>query len=174
VRSVVAGGRLILNTAFPRALLPLSSVITAFMRFLPTIIIYIPLHFLSDRPITWQLLWAIPIFALLILIAAGLTMFIAAAQVYFRDLRNFLPYILRVWLYATPILYYANEVPDRYQPLITFNPIGKLLSAWTDVINRGLAPKPTDLLIGLAWAVVVFIGGALFFMSREREFAVRL
>ena len=42
-------------------------------------------------------------------------MLVAAAQVYFRDLSNFLPYVLRIWLYVSPVLYYADEVPDRYK-----------------------------------------------------------
>ena len=51
MRSVTKGGRLILNSAFPRALLPLSAVITAFMRFVPTIVIYIPVHIASGLPV---------------------------------------------------------------------------------------------------------------------------
>ena len=51
VRSVTKGGRLILNSAFPRALLPLSAVITAFMRFVPTMIVYIPVHIASGLPV---------------------------------------------------------------------------------------------------------------------------
>src|SRR5919197_4171196 len=58
-KSVVSGGKLILNTAFPRALLPLSYVITAFMRFLPTLVIYAVIHVVSGRPIGWVDLWAI-------------------------------------------------------------------------------------------------------------------
>src|SRR4051795_11525639 len=50
VRSIVGGGKLVLNTAFPRALLPLSTVITAFKRFIPTFIIYIPIHIASGLP----------------------------------------------------------------------------------------------------------------------------
>ena len=52
VESVSGGGRLILNTAFPRVLLPLSSVFTAFMRFLPTVIVYIPIHVVAGLPFT--------------------------------------------------------------------------------------------------------------------------
>jgi teichoic acid transport system permease protein len=174
IRSVVSGGRLILNTAFPRALLPLSSVLNAFLRFLPTVIIYIPIHIAADRPFTVHMLWAIPLVGLMILIAAGLTMLVAAGQVYFRDLRNFLPYMTRVWLYATPILYFAYEVPERYEFLITLNPIGRLFTAWSDVIVLGVAPQASDLAIATAWALAIFAAGTLFFMSREREFAVRL
>ena len=118
----MGGGRLILNTAFPRVLLPLSSVITAFMRFLPTMIVYVPVHFIAGLPVGPQLLWVFPVFVLFVVLAAGLAMLVAAAQVYFRDLKNFLPYVLRIWLYASPILYYAErgaralQVAARRQP----------------------------------------------------------
>ena len=106
--------------------------------------------------------------------ATGAGMLVSALQVYFRDLKNFLTYALRLWLYSSPILYLAAEVPDRYQFLLVLNPLAPLLTAWSDVIDFGRAPDPADLALGAAWGVAVFIGGALFFMSREREFAVRL
>jgi ABC-type polysaccharide/polyol phosphate export permease len=174
VRSVVGGGRLILNTAFPRVLLPGSSVVTAFWRFLPTLAIYIPVHLAVGLPIGPELLWLLPVFALLTLLATGLAMLVAAGQVYFRDLKNFLTYALRLWLYSSPILYFAHEVPDRYQFLLFLNPLAPLLTAWSDVLDRGVAPDPADLLVGAVWAIAFVIGGALFFISREREFAVRL
>jgi ABC-type polysaccharide/polyol phosphate export permease len=173
-KSVVSGGKLVLNTAFPRVLLPLSTVVTSFRRFLPTFLIYIPIHLLSGLPVRLVDLWILPIVFCLALVAAGLAMFVAALQVYFRDVKNFLPYVLRIWLYASPVLYYADKVPDKYQPLLAINPIGALLTAWSDVLNAGRAPAASDMLLGLGWGVVLFVGGALFFMSREREFAVRL
>ena len=174
VKSVTGGGRLILNTAFPRILLPASSVLVAVRKFLPTVLVFIPVAFIAEIPFGAHLLWVLPIVALLLVLAAGLSMIVAAAQVYFRDLKTFLTYGLRVWLYASPILYYASEVPDRYQILLVVNPLAPLLTAWSDVIDRGLSPDPADLAFGAAWAFALFVAGALFFMSREREFAVRL
>jgi ABC-type polysaccharide/polyol phosphate export permease len=174
VRSVTGGGRLILNTAFPRILLPTASVIVAFKRFLPTIVIFIPAAILASLPFGPHLLWLIPVYGLFVILTAGLSMLVAAGQVYFRDLKNFLQYALRMWLYASPILYFASSVPDRYQFLLILNPLAPLLTAWSDVIDRGLAPDGADLALGGAWAFALFIGGALFFISREREFAVRL
>lgn len=174
VKSVTGGGRLVLNTAFPRILLPLSTVITALKRFVPTFVIYIPVHLISGLPVGPQLLWLIPIIAELALIAAGLSMFVAALQVYFRDVKSFLPYVLRIWLYASPVLYYANEVPNHWNWMLKANPIGSPLAAWSEVLQKGHGAPPVDMLFGLVWGVVLFIGGALFFMSREREFAVRL
>jgi teichoic acid transport system permease protein len=173
VRSVTKGGRLILNSAFPRALLPLSAAITSFMRFVPTMLVYIPIHFASGLPVNLNTLWVIPVLALFLLLACGLAMLVSAGQVYFRDLSNFLPYMLRIWLYCSPVLYFAYEVPDKYKWLLDVNPIGGLLTAWSDAL-RGHAPAAGALLPGLLWGVGIFVVAGLFFLSREREFAVRL
>lgn len=173
-RSVVGGGRLILNTAFPRTLLPLAAVLTSFMRFLPTLVVYAILHVSAGLPVGPHLLWAIPIVALLLVFASGATMLIAAVQVYFRDVRNLLPYFLRIWLYASPVLYYVEEVPPQFEPIIAANPLSPMLGALSDVVNQGQAPDPSALGWGLAWAAGAFVVGALFFISRERDFAVRL
>jgi teichoic acid transport system permease protein len=174
VRSVTGGGGLILNTAFPRILLPTASVITAVKRFVPTLAIFIPVFIIAGLPVGPELLWLIPVFAMFLILACGVAMLVAAGQVYFRDLKNFLNYALRIWLYGSPILYYASEVPDRYDFLLVVNPLAPLLTAWSDVIDRGVAPDGTHVALGAGWALVLFVGGALFFMSREREFAVRL
>ena len=173
-RSVVGGGRLILNTAFPRALLPLSSVMTGFMRFLPTMAVYAVVHVVAGLPIGLHLLWLIPVFAVLSVFTFGMVTLVAAAQVYFRDVSNFLPYLLRIWMYASPVLYYLSEVPAKFDLLLYVNPMSPILGAWSDVLNAGRAPHALYLQLGAAWAAAALVVGLLFFVSREREFAVRL
>jgi ABC-type polysaccharide/polyol phosphate export permease len=173
-KSVISGGRLILNSAFPRVLLPLASVVSATKRFLPTMVIYVPIHIASGLPGGPVLLWIIPLFALLVVLASGLAMIVAALQVYFRDLKNMMPYLLRVWLFASPVLYFSDEMPEKYQFLLNVNPLGQLLSAWSDVLNAGQAPSGESLAVASAWAFGLLVTGFLFFVSREREFAVRL
>jgi teichoic acid transport system permease protein len=173
-KSVTGGGRLILNAAFPRVLLPLESVVTAFMRFLPTLLLYAVVHVVAGLPVGPHLLWAIPILAFLVVFAFGGAMLAATAQVYFRDLANFLPYFLRIWLYTSPVIYYVDEVPERFMPVLAANPLYPMLGALSDVVNQGETPSLAYLAGGLAWAVAAFLVGALFFISREREFAVRL
>jgi teichoic acid transport system permease protein len=173
-RSVVGGGRLILNTAFPRVLLPLASVMTTFMRFLPTVAVYAVVHAIAGLPVGLHLLWALPLLLCIVVFASGATMLVAALQVYFRDLRNFLPYFTRIWLYTSPVLYYVHEVPDRFVPILAVNPLYPLLGSMSDVANQGQDPNAVYLAWGLACALGTFVLGALFFISREREFAVRL
>ena len=174
VRSVTSGGRLILNTAFPRLLLPLSSAITAFRRFLPSLVIYGIVHLLVGAPVGWELVMAIPVMALLFFFAAGVAVLSSAVQVYFRDLSQFVPYALRIWLYSTPILYYASEVPTRYDWVLAINPAAPFIRCWSQVLDEGKVPDLYLLAMATGWAVVIFVGASLFFMSRERELAVRL
>ncbi|HKG92118.1 MAG TPA: ABC transporter permease [Gemmatimonadaceae bacterium] len=173
-KAVVTGGRLILNSAFPRVLLPWASVVSAVKRFIPTMIIYVPIHIASGFGVEPGLLWAIPLLALLLVMASGLAMIVSALQVYFRDLKNLMPYLLRVWLFASPVLYFADQMPEKYQFLLDVNPLGQLLSAWTEAVNLGQAPSTHELVVSSAWAFGLLIVGFLFFVSREREFAVRL
>ena len=173
-RSVVGGGRLILNTAFPRTLLPLSAVLTCFMLFLPTLGVYAVVHAVADLPITPEILWGIPIIALMVVFAAGSAMLVAAVQVYFRDLTAFLRYMLRIWLYLSPILWTAAQVPEKYQPFLYANPLYPPLTALNDAVTLGVTPRASLLLLTVAWAVGSLVVGSLFFISREREFAVRL
>ena len=170
------GGRLILNSAFPRALLPLSAVITAFMRFLPTIVIYIPVHIASGLPVNANLLWVDPDRrAVRPARLRPRRCWSPPRQVYFRDLSNFLPYVLRIWLYVSPVLYYADEVPGPLQVAPRRQPARRP----ADRVERRAQPpatrrRPWSMLLGLAWGIGIFVAAGLFFLSREREFAVRL
>jgi teichoic acid transport system permease protein len=121
-----------------------------------------------------HLLWVIPLLGLLVVFASGDAMLVAAAQVYFRDVSSFLPYVMRIWLYGSPVLYYLHEVPERFRPIIDANPLTPLLGAWSQVLNAGEAPGVGLLVWAAGWALGSFLVGSLFFMSREREFAVRL
>jgi teichoic acid transport system permease protein len=172
--SVVGGGRLLLNTSFPRMLLPLSAVRTAFFRFLPTLIVYFPIHLIMGQTVHWEMFAALYFLAALTVFATGMAMFFATLQVYFRDTTTFLPYFVRIWLYLSPVLWYPEDVPERFQSLMVLNPLYSMLGGWGDLLVRGDVPQ-LSLWVGAAvWAVLALVVGGLFFMSREREFAVRL
>jgi teichoic acid transport system permease protein len=172
--SVVRGGGLILNTAFPRTLLPLASMATSFKRFLPTMLVWLAVHFAAGGHLSIQMLWGIPIVIQVTVFATGVAMFCAALQVYFRDLSSFLPYLLRIWMYISPILYQWNEVPAHIRHWLLLNPMASMLANWSTVLNQGRPPDPNLLFIGTAWAIFGLVFGALFFISRERDFAVRI
>jgi teichoic acid transport system permease protein len=175
--SVVAGGKLLMNTSFPRLLLPLSAVRTAFFRFLPTMPVYFIFHLLAGNPLRWQTLTALPFLAMLIVFSCGLAAFFAALQVYFRDTSSFMPYFVRIWLYISPVIWLLDNVQKLYghfAPFAHLNPLFPMLGGFTEALVQGKVPSLQMWVEGTLYSVVFFIVGSLFFMSREREFAVRL
>lgn len=173
-RSIVGGGTFVMNTRLPRMLLPIGSVISAFLNFAPSMVIYVLLHLLAGYPIGFHLLWTIPLIALVTLTALGLAMAVATLNVYFRDVASFLPYLTRIWLYLTPVIYLYDNIPSILRWALYVNPIGAVFAAWQEVLFKGTRPAFHFLAVAIAWAAICLVVGALMFMRREREFAVRL
>ena len=174
VKAITSGQRLILNTSFPRVMLPISATVIALFKFVPTLIVFAAIHLLIGLPYSWQMLWAIPIFMIALLMGLGMSILISCVNVYFRDVSSMLPYLTRSLLYLSPILYEASSVSDEIKSLQIANPLFYLLDSWSRVVVYAEAPTTFGLLHSLIWALVIFIVGTYFFLSRERDFAVRL
>ncbi len=177
--SVTSSGKLLINTAFPRLLIPLSTVRTAFFRFLPTIPLYLGIHLIFYTH-TWHLKMFLSLYflATMILFAMGVAAFFAALQVYFRDTSSFLPFFVRMWMYLSPVLWAPEHLTGRLTPvtetLIQLNPMYSMLGGYAELLQSDSWPPTYMWWTAAAWAVGVAVVGFLFFMSREREFAVRL
>jgi ABC-type polysaccharide/polyol phosphate export permease len=174
VKSITAGQRLILNTAFPRIMLPISAVVIAIFKFLPTLFVFLVIRTLVGLPFSWEMLWAFPVLFIGMLLALGLAITISCINVYFRDISSFLPYLTRTLLYLSPILYEASALKPELLAIEVVNPLFPLLDSWSRAIVHGEAPNTSSMLAALAWAVGILLIGTYFFLSREREFAVRL
>jgi len=174
VKSVTAGQRLILNTAFPRIMLPISATIIALFKFLPTLLVFLVMRTIIGLPFGWEMLWAIPVFFITMLFALGVAITISCVNVYFRDITSFLPYLTRTLLYLSPILYEASSLSPKLRALEIFNPLFPILDSWSKAVVHSQVPETSSMLQGLAWALGIFLVGTYFFLSREREFAVRL
>ena len=173
--SVAAGGKLILNTAFPRLLLPWTQIVVAFFRFLPTLPVLAVVIFFDNRQnISWTLLLTVPIFALLATFTAGVGFLAATVQVYNTDFKNLLPYLLRLGLYLTPILWFADASSGIKSKIAAWNPLSPFFELWSDAIVRGEVSAPATWLRALLLAVVALVAGFVVYVSRERDYAVRL
>ena len=172
--SVTGVGKLILNQAFPRILLPMTAVMVAVRRFLPTMFVYLVISIGLRRPFHWAQLLAIPSFVLLVIFGLGLASLFATLQVYFRDIVSLLPYINRIWLYISPVLYYADQIPAAFAKVMPFNPLYGLMGIWTETLVRGQVPPLNLWINAVAWSLSALVIGVYVFLFKEREFAVRL
>ena len=143
--SVINSGRLLVNTAFPRLLLPISVVRTAFFRFLPTVPVYLVFHLIFAMPWHPRMLLSLYFLATMVLFATGLAAFFAAVQVKFRDTSSFLPYFVRIWMYISPILWLPERVAHvgpTLRTVIQLNPMYAMLGGYSDLVQEGVVPDP--------------------------------
>jgi teichoic acid transport system permease protein len=177
-KSVVSAGKLLINTAFPRLLIPLSAVRTAVFHFLPTIPVYLVFHLIFlTRVWSPTMLLSLYFFGCMVVFASGLAAFFATVQVYFRDTSSFLPYFVRIWMYLSPVLWLPENVAHFSKTLLTIirlNPMYSMLGGYAETIQEAKVPDAGLFISSGLWAVAVAVIGFLFFISRERDFAVRL
>lgn len=175
--SVTGSGRLLINTAFPRLLIPLSAARTAFWRFLPSIPVYLVFHAIFGLAWHPRMLVSLYFLGTMVVFSMGLAALFATCQVYSRDTASFLPYFLRLWMYLSPVLW-LPEMLDRMGSglrfLVELNPMYPMLTGYANLLQDEAYPPLWMWLAAAAWAIGAVIIGFLFFISREREFAVRL
>ena len=181
-QSITSGGRLILNQAFPRSLLPLSSALSAARQFIPTIPVYLVVVIIgklafadANLPgLTWSYLFLPLLLIYLAVTSFGLALLFATMNVYFRDTSKLLTYITRIWLYASPVLWLPEMVHGWHRVILYVNPLGPVLAANSRIWIEGLAPTVAQLIAAAIWSVLALLLGGYFFISRERDFAVRI
>jgi teichoic acid transport system permease protein len=173
-KSVTSGAKLILNASFPRLVLPLAETLIAFMKFVPTLVVLFVIHSILGLPYSLHMLWAPVIIVLTLFFAASCAILASIINVYFRDAQNLLPYFSRTLLYLSPVLYTAQSLDTNLNFLKVINPLFPILDTWSAVVIRAEAPDPTNLLLALGYSLFLFSIGTFIFLSREREFAVRI
>ncbi len=174
--SIVRAGALINNTSFPRVLLPLTDILTAFRVFLPAMFIYAIFHFALGAPIYLASFQAVLALILLVMFASGLAMFAATAQVYFRDTQALMPFVLRLTMFLSPVLYFPEQAKALLDGrlLAIFNPVFCMVQIFSGSLVRGDTFDLWTWVIAIFWATASLVGGFWFLVSREGEFAARI
>jgi teichoic acid transport system permease protein len=172
-KSIVSNRGMILNTPFPRVIFPMVVVIKQVMEFLPAVVILAGVWVVLDQPFGWGLIWIPYMLVCMSVMMFGMAMLAAPAPVFIPDTGSLIPYLSRIWLFATPVLYKVSEIPDGLLPYLQWNPLYVSFKALED-IGEGRLPEANDLLATLGWAAGFFIIGAYYFLTRERKLAARL
>jgi ABC-type polysaccharide/polyol phosphate export permease len=172
-RSILSAKNLMLNSTFPRALLPLSAAYKAVVEFIPTIFIYLVFHFAFGQSFGMGVFMLPLLFVIQMVMGIGLGLMFATFTVYLRDTTNILGYIMRVLFFATPVIYPATAIPDSLLVFLRLNPLLSLFTAYQAVILGGV-PNPVDVVVSGAWATLFIVLGYRLFVANEKSFALRL
>ena len=173
-KSITSGGKLILNSAFPRLVLPLSATLISFFKFLPTLLVLAVIATILASPFSIALTLLPVILALTLTLAFALALLFATLNVYFRDTKNFLPYLTRAWLYLSPVLYESSSLKPALAPLKFINPLSPFIDSWSGIIVDGKLPTALAWALMSAWSLGLLFISLYLFLSREREFALRI
>jgi teichoic acid transport system permease protein len=171
---VVRSGAAIMNSSFPRIALPISNLMMATLTFLPSLAVYAIFHLAAGFPVGWSTLWAFPLIIIMGVTNFGIGLLFSTATVFFRDVASFLPYLLRIWMYLTPVLFRMDDIPDRYQAILRANPLTAVFAAWGEVLFDGRVPSGEFVAWAVISALVSLLLGVWVFITKERSFAVRI
>src|SRR5947199_3045006 len=135
--SLIGNERLISKVYFPRLIIPVATVVTAFVDFLISFALLLALMVYYQFSPGWNML-LLPAFILLALLASlGPGLWITALNVRYRDFRYVIPFIVQFGLYVSPVGFSSSVVPDRWRLLYSINPMAGVIDGFRWCILGG-------------------------------------
>jgi lipopolysaccharide transport system permease protein len=171
--SVIGSERLITKVYFPRLSVPFAAVGSALFDFLLSFVLLFVVMAMYQTPVGWTVVLAPMIVATMAVAAAGFGTLAAALNVAYRDVRYVLPFIVQLWIFATPQVYMPAGVrQDEFWVawLMTLNPLNAQVAAFRAAV-LGREIDWTALGISTLVVAVVFLAGCLYFRRVEDNFA---
>ena len=168
--SLVGSVNLVQKVYFPRLIMPFSGILSPIVDFAIAFVILIGMMFYFSYAPTIYILW-LPAFILLALMTAlGVGLWLSAVNVKYRDVRYVIPFLIQLWLFASPVVYSSNLLPERFQIIYGINPMSGVIEGFRWAL---LGTEPPNALIGVSVGIVVviLISGAYYFRRSEKTFA---
>jgi lipopolysaccharide transport system permease protein len=169
--SLIANTGLLTKIYFPRVILPAAVALGNLMDFLISSVFLIGFIVYYKIPLGWNLLLWPVLVALLMLLSLSLGAFFAALNVKYRDVRYVIPFLIQLLMFATPIIYPARMVPERFQWLLALNPLSGLIEAFRSVVVPSHVLDWNLLMLSVVITGVLFLTSVAYFKSAEKDFA---
>ena len=173
--SLVNESRLITKVYFPRVLVPAASAAAVLVDFTVSFAVMLGLLGVYHVWPGWPIL-LLPALALLVVaLGAGLSLWLAALNVKYRDFMYATPFLIQIWMYATPVVYAASLVPEKWRGWFALNPLVGVVEGFRyALLGRSAGGTGTAVLISVVAALMALLSGALVFRRMERGFADQL
>jgi lipopolysaccharide transport system permease protein len=171
---LVGNANLVGKVYFPRLILPLSAVLVPIIDFLISLVVFIVLMLWYGMMPTAAML-ALPLFMFVaFLTALGMGLWLSALHVKYRDIAVLVPFVVQVWMYASPVIYPLTMIPERWELLRRWyglNPMVGVVSGVRWALTGGALPDARVAAISLIVVVAIFLSGLVYFRRAERQFA---
>jgi lipopolysaccharide transport system permease protein len=152
---------------FPRMIFPLTPVLSKLVDFTISLLLLIGVLIFYKVTPTWNML-LLPVFVFyMMLIPAGIGMWLSSLAVRFRDVKFAMSFIIRMLIYTAPVLYSASSIPPQYRLLYSLNPIVGVMEGYRACLLGG--PIPWGFIVpGMVTGVLLMLSGAIYFRRMER------
>lgn len=168
--SIVGSSNLITKVYFPRMIIPAAAVLAALVDFAIAFVLLVVLMIYHHVAVTVSVLMLIPLIAMLTVLSLGIGLLFSGWTVKYRDIRFALPFLVQVWMFATPVIYPASLVPDKWRWVLALNPVTGIVESFRAALFG--RPFPWDFLIYSAvFTLAILIYSAYSFRRLERVFA---
>lgn len=170
--AIVDNGSLVKSVFFPRAILPVASVLFNFAQYLISAVVFLPLLLLLFRvPLAAPML-LYPVFLFLqLLFTIGLALLLATATSFFRDVRHFLEVGLAALFWLTPVVYHVDQIPESLRPLILLSPMSPFVAAYQTIFYYGEWPSASLWMLTVGYTVVAVLAGMALMLRHEDQFS---
>lgn len=169
--SIVGSGTLISKVYFPRIIIPLSSIIAGLLDFALAFIVLLGMMLYYDIYPSLLILALPSLILLMMLAASGVGMLFAALNAKYRDIKYTIPFLIQFWMFATPIVYPASMIPEKYRMIYALNPMTGVIEGFRSVL-LGRTSFPIEMvLISTVISLSIFVLGLTYFKQVERYFA---
>lgn len=168
---LLTDAELVRKVYFPRLITPLANVVTPLVDFCIAFLVLLALMAFYGIAPSWKFLLVPPLMIVAALLALAIGLWIAPLNVRFRDIKHMLPFLIQIWMYASPIVYPLSIVPAEWQWAYALNPMVGVIEGfrWA-VLDQG-DPNFMALGIGAGIIAVLLFGGMVFFRRMELTFA---
>ena len=170
--SLVRMSDLIRKIYFPREIIPLSAIFASLVDMLIASLIFLGMMAYYGVGFSWNLLY-IPFLVLIqFVFTSGVVFLLSALNVFYRDIRHGIPFLVQIWMYASPIVYSMDVIPERWRILyVVVNPLAGLIASYRQVILHRCPPDMENLLIVIPISLSLAVAGLYFFKKAEGNFA---
>lgn len=171
VGSITGNASLLKKTYVPKYIFTISKVGSSLVNLVFSLGALLLVMVITEAEFSWHLLFFPFILLQLLIFSLGISLFLAAVTVFFRDIQYLWGVFVSMWMYLTPIFYPVTIISEEYQSLYrSANPMYWYIEQFRDIVLYAKFPQTNSILMGFGLAIIVLILGAWYFNKKQDEF----
>ncbi|HEV8341181.1 MAG TPA: ABC transporter permease [Candidatus Binatia bacterium] len=170
--SILDNANLIRKVWLPIEVFPIATVFFNLVQYLLALAVLLPTALLFFRvSLSWSMLAFFAVLTLHVLFTLGLSFFVAAVTVFYRDVRHFTEIFLMLLFWLTPIVYDVRALPEALRRTVYLNPLSFFIASYQDIFYRQTLPGPISFLMLFAVSFLSLALGYIVFSTCKARFA---